>query len=302
MPETTEIPWKSESFDRFFQYARHERDFSDRTIQAYRSDLAQLGEYINTLEPGTPLVDLDTEHLEQFLVWLRQQELSDSSVERKLAAIRSFYNFLVKREIRSDNPASELTFHDTSRSLPTVWSEQEIEQFIEEPSPGDKNGHRDRALFEVLYSTGARVGEVSNLDWADYMPERGELTVTGKGGKQRNVPLGPEAKEALEQYRKKRNPTGDDPIFINNRGDRLSTRGIRYLVDKYHEEVDVSKPISPHVFRHSCATHMLNRGAPLPLVQELLGHSSISTTQIYTHVSTDQLKRVYDDAHPRAFE
>jgi integrase/recombinase XerC len=289
-----------EALERFMQYARHDREFSDHTVEAYAADIHQLREYLETVGVDRPLVELSRDHLKQYLGWLRRQELSDSTVERKVSSVRSFYAFLLKREIRSDNPASDLSYRDTSRTLPTVWSEDEIEQFIE--APNDERGEvpRDRALFELMYSTGARVGEVAFLDWSDVSWDREELTVTGKGDKQRQVPLGPPAVNYLKRYYEARNPEPEDPVFVNSRGDRLTTRGIRYLVDKYQPHVPVSKPISPHVFRHSCATHMLNRGAPLPLVQKLLGHASISTTEIYTHVSTDQLKQTYDRAHPKA--
>ncbi len=285
---------------RFLQYCRNEKNYSDDTLRAYRKDLLIFQQYLNAIFQVPPS-EASEEQLRGFLVWLREQELADSTVERRLAAVKAFYGFLTRRNVREDNPAANLSFTNSSRDLPTVWSEKEIAQFIELPAPDDKNAKRDRALFEVLYSTGARVSELSNLKWADYAPDRAQLEVTGKGGKLRVVPLGPPAVEALEDYRKEIAPDAEDPLFQNNRGGALSSRGIRYIVDKYQARCGVQKPISPHVFRHSCATHMLNRGADLRTVQELLGHSTISTTQVYTHVSTDRLKEIYDSAHPRAF-
>lgn len=302
MKQNKTIADSEQAREKFLQYCRFERDFSDSTIRAYEKDLQFLEEFVKTLEPEAELASLDRETLHQYLVWLREQELADSTIERRLATIKAFYKFLVKREYREDNPAGELSFRDTRRNLPTVWSEKEIQQFIELPDETEDSGLRDRALLEVLYSTGARVSEVSDLDWKDYESTREQLKVVGKGGQKRLVPLGPPAREALEAYRGTVQSEDESPLFQNNRGGRLTSRGIRYLIDKYQAQCEVPKTISPHVFRHSCATHMLNRGASLRAVQELLGHTTISTTQVYTHVSTDKLKEIYDDAHPRAFE
>jgi len=299
--QQSDAPWWSDGLDRFVQYVRHEREHSEETMRAYLGDLNQLGQYIHTVHREIALDSLESDHIKQYLVWLRNRECSDSTIERKLASVRSFFQFLVKRDLRQDNPASDLQFRDRSRSLPTVWTEQEIQTFLERPDTSTKVGLRDRALFEVMYSSGARVSEVIGLNWQNYSRDRGEIVVEGKGNKQRTAPLGPFAVNALEEHRARESSSEDEPIFRNQRGNRLTSRGVRYLVDTYQEKVPVSKPISPHVFRHSCATHMLNRGAPLPLVQTLLGHSSISTTQVYTHVSTDQLKQAYDKAHPRAY-
>lgn len=297
-----EAPWHTEGVRRFFQYCRFEREYSDQTLRSYRQDLDHLGEFIHTVEGEDQLEELSEAELGEYLAWLRQLELADSTIERRVATLRSFYGFLVKRELRDDNPASELSFRDRRRTLPTVWSEKEITSFIELPDTSKRTGKRDRALFEVLYSTGARVSEVSSLNWGDYDSSRGEIKLQGKGGKQRLVPIGPPAARALRDYRNTVPSGPEDPMFTNQRNERLTNRGIRYIVDKYQNRSSVAKPISPHVFRHSCATHMLNRGAGLRTVQELLGHSSISTTQVYTHVSTDQLKQVYDRSHPRAFQ
>jgi integrase/recombinase XerD len=289
-------PWRGDLLARFLQYCRAERDFSDETIRAYENDLDQLGEYSWTVGEQTTLDDLNEEHLERYLAWLRKQELSESTTERHMASIRAFFQFLVKKELRSDNPASNLSFKARGRKLPTVWSEQEIESFLDQ-----LEAPRNRAIFELLYSTGMRVSELTNLNWEDYSQSERLVKIEGKGGKMRSAPVGPTAARALAQYRTTVSDDPDEPMFRNSRGDRLTARGVRYLVDKYKSECPVSKPLSPHVFRHSCATHMLNRGANLKTVQALLGHESLSTTQVYTHVSTDQLKKVYDSAHPRAY-
>lgn len=293
--KTDEKPWRNESFERFLQYCESERNFSEQTLRAYGKDLDQLGEYTWTTGSQTPLDELEEASLERYLAWLRRNELADSTIERRIATLRAFYQFLVRKDLRADNPASEISFRDRGRELPTVWSEEEIEAFLEV-----LDTPRDSALFEVLYSTGVRVSELTALDWGDYSEGERTLRVLGKGDKERVVPVGPPAADALGTYRVTTPDEPDDPMFVNLRGDRLTARGVRYLVDKYRKECRVSKPLSPHVFRHSCATHMLNRGANLKTVQALLGHTSLSTTQVYTHVSTDQLQKVYDDAHPRA--
>ncbi len=289
-------PWRGESFERFLRYCRTERNFSDETVRAYEADLDRLGEYSWTVGKKITVDQYGEEQLQRYLAWMRQRELSENTLERHMASIRAFFEFLIKKEIRSDNPASELAFNSRGRDLPTVWNEQEIEAFLKV-----LEGTRDPAIFELLYSTGMRVSELTGLNWEDYSPSEQLVTIRGKGGKIRPVPVGPAAARAVERYRGTTVDKPEEPIFLNNRGNRLTPRGIRYLVDKYKAECPVSKPLSPHVFRHSCATHMLNRGANLKTVQVLLGHESLSTTQVYTHVSTDRLKEVYDTAHPRAF-
>lgn len=290
-----ETPWRNESFDRFLQYCESERNFSDETIRAYEKDLDQFGEYCWTIGEQDYLDDLDQSALERYLAWLRKNELADSTIERRISTLRAFYKFLVRKELREDNPASDMSFRERGRKLPTVWSEQEIEEFLDVV-----DGPRDRALFELLYSTGVRVSELTALNWGDYSIEEQSIRVLGKGDTERIVPVGPPAARALEAYRREIPDGPEDPMFLNSRGERLTSRGVRYLVNKYQKTCSVSKPLSPHVFRHSCATHMLNRGANLKTVQALLGHTSLSTTQVYTHVSTDQLQKVYDRAHPRA--
>lgn len=300
LEKQVEQPWQNEVYNKFLQYCRYERDFSEDSLRAYRSDLDNLGEFIVTLEIGEKLENLDSSHLHRYLAWLREQQLADSSIERRVATFKSFYRFLYRRQLREDNPAVDISFRDRRRNLPTVWSEKEIETFITLPDISTKNGLRDRALFEFLYSTAARVSEATAANWGDYRPGEGQVKLLGKGNRERVVPVGPYAGRALKEYRQGLLASEEDPLFQNNRGKRLTSRGIRYIVNKYQARCPVAKSISPHVFRHSCATHMLNRGADLSVVQELLGHTNISTTQIYTHVSTDRLKKVYDSAHPRA--
>lgn len=301
MEETAEAAsWRTEAVDRFLQYCRSERSFSEQTLRAYESDLRELVEYLGAVDNETDLAEVEEETLRGYLSWLRRRDLADSTVERRISTVRSFYRFVSGRGPREDNPAADLSFSKRGRSLPTVWSEREIQTFLELPDTTSRAGKRDRALFEVLYSTGMRVSELTALDWGDLELDERRIRIERKGGGEGMVPVGTPAIRALLDYRDTVPAEPGDPVFQNQRGGRLTARGVRYVVDRYRARCGVSKPITPHVFRHSCATHMLNRGADLKTVQALLGHASISTTQIYTHVSTDQLKRVYDEAHPRA--
>lgn len=294
---TQNHPWRGNGFERFLEYCRAEKNYSDQTLRAYSNDLDNLGEFCWEREMEISLHKVDEGILERYLAHLRTMQLSDSTVERHVSSISAFFQFLVNKEIRQNNPSSNMSFKNRSRKLPTVWSESEIEQFLD-----TLDKPRDNALFELLYSTGMRVSELTSLNWSDYSPSDRTVTVLGKGGKERIAPVGPESANKLKKYRSESNDEPDLPIFKNRFGERLTTRGVRYLVDKYKAECDVTKSLSPHVFRHSCATHMLNRGASLKTVQALLGHESLSTTQVYTHVSTSQLKKVYDQSHPRAYQ
>lgn len=301
MGETAEsAAWRSEAVDRFLQYCRSERSFSDQTLRAYESDLEELVEYLRAVDGSTDLLAVDEDSLRGYLSWLRRRDLADSTVERRVSTVRSFFRFVSGRGMREDNPAADLNFSKRGRTLPTVWSESEIQSFLELPDTTSRSGKRDRALFELLYSTGMRVSELTALDWGDVELDERRVRIERKGGDEAVVPIGAPAARALRSYRDAVSAEPDEPVFRNQKGGRLSARGVRYVVDRYRARSGVSKPITPHVFRHSCATHMLNRGADLKTVQALLGHASISTTQIYTHVSTDRLKRVYDEAHPRA--
>lgn len=292
--------WRSEAVDRFLQYCRSERSFSDQTIRAYESDLEELVEYLRAVDQSTDLLAVEEQALRGYLSWLRRRDLADSTVERRVSTVRSFFRFVSGRGMREGNPAADLNFSKRGRTLPTVWSESEIQSFLELPDTTSRSGKRDRALFELLYSTGMRVSELTALDWGDVELDERRVRIERKGGDEAVVPIGAPAARALRSYRDAVSTEPDEPVFRNQKGGRLSARGVRYVVDRYRARSGVSKPITPHVFRHSCATHMLNRGADLKTVQALLGHASISITQIYTHVSTDRLKRVYDEAHPRA--
>ena len=244
--------------------------------------------------------------LRHYLAHLRQSGAARATIARKVASLRSFYRFLIREGVVSDNPAVNLTVPRLEKRLPVFLDEGEVGRLLEAPDRGEPAGRRDRAILEMLYSTGMRIGELAAVSLED-VDLIGEVAkAKGKGRKERLVPLGRPAIEALRDYLEvrgviaQRRRTNRRALFVNKAGGRLSDRGIRRIFHKYARRVGLPDRVSPHTLRHSFATHMLNRGADLRSVQELLGHASIASTQIYAHVTTEQLKKVYNKAHPRA--
>lgn len=252
------------------------------------------------------LLTIDTGGIRRFLNYLNQHDYSKATVARKLATLRSFYKFCVKRGYRASNPVAPIRTPKQEKRLPKFLEMDQVKVLLEAPNDATLLGARDRAMLETLYSTGIRVSELVNLsvDDVDFLGE--SVVVRGKGRKERIAPIGPTALTAIRKYlelrqRDSRSPSFDQQaLFVNKHGQRLSTRSVRRKLDKYLMQVGLDPDISPHTLRHTFATHMLNAGADLRSVQELLGHQSISTTQVYTHLTTSRLKEVYDDAHPRA--
>jgi integrase/recombinase XerC len=252
------------------------------------------------------LLAVDTLIIRQFLNYLAGHDYSKATVARKLATLRSFYKFCVKRGHIASNPVSAIRTPKQEKRLPKFLSNDEVKSLLGAPDDSGLLGARDRAMLETLYSTGIRVSELVglNIDDVDFLGEA--LTVRGKGRKERITPIGPTALSAIRKYielRQRDNRSGafdQQAMFVNKHGQRLSTRSVRRKLDKYLAQQGLDLSISPHTLRHTFATHMLNAGADLRSVQELLGHQSISTTQIYTHLTTNRLKEVYDRAHPRA--
>jgi len=282
--------------DKFITYLEVEKNYSSHTLLNYRLDL---GEFFTFLQEQ-PLEKVEYLHLRRFLSSLRDRNLKPRSMARKLSSLRSFFRFMNREGYLKENPAVLLMSPKLDKPLPKFLSESEMAQFIEAPKTDDDFGRRDRAILEVLYSTGIRVSELVGLN-VEHVDLIGQIAkVSGKGKKQRLVPIGRKAVDALQTYLSQRKKMNASACFLNKNGTRLTTRGVFNITDKYIKQVSATKDISPHVLRHSFATHMLDRGADLRSVQELLGHVSLSTTQIYTHVTTDRLKKVYDKAHPRA--
>ena len=294
---------------RFLLHLDLERNLSDHTISAYENDLKQfrkfLQEQLGCKEVNVRLIDkLSIRH---FLTHLKNRGVKGSTMRRKLAAIRSFMKYLCTREDLKANPAAAVRMPRKEEHLPSFLDIVDAGRLMELPSRNSFGGRRDLAILETFYSTGMRLSELHRLDVSD-MDLFGEvLKVRGKGRKERMVPLGRMAVKAIKAYLQERHKhlkragrVREIALFANRFGKRLSRRGIQGVVRRYLERVCDLKQMSPHVLRHTFATHMLDRGADLRAVQELLGHASLSSTQVYTHVTTERLKRVYDQSHPRA--
>jgi tyrosine recombinase XerC len=281
--------------DKFLTYLEIEKNYSPHTLLNYRVDLTEFFQFLGT----TDLERVDYLFLRRYLASLREKKLKPRSMSRKLSSLRSFYKFMNREGYLKDNPAALLMSPKLDKTLPKFLSEDEMKAFIESPDTGSEAGLRDRAILETLYSTGIRVSELVglNIDTVDLIGSIAK--VAGKGKKERLVPIGSKAADAIRAYLNKRRAT-TQALFLNKSGRRLTARSIFNITEKYIKQVSATKNISPHVLRHSFATHMLDRGADLRSVQELLGHASLSTTQIYTHVTTERLKKIYDKAHPRA--
>ena len=276
-------------------YLEIERNYSKHTILNYRKDLSECLEFLK----DTPVEKIDYMQLRRYFASLREKEYRPRTLARKLSALRSFFKFLQREDVVDSNPAALMQSPKLDKNLPKFLSEEDMVRFLDAPIDEKKMGKRDCAILETLYSTGMRVSELVGLDVGDVDLFGNIVKVLGKGKKERLVPIGNKAVKAIHEYLDERGARAG-ALFLNNRGGRLSDRSVRNIVDKYVLKSAVQQNISPHVLRHSFATHLLDHGADLRSVQELLGHVNLSTTQIYTHVSTDRLKRVYDQAHPRA--
>jgi integrase/recombinase XerC len=295
----------------FLKYLEIRKNYSPHTIRNYSVDLRQFSEYLDRKHPrGSDLKPsgIDSTLIRGFLAEQAKNNVSNKSRGRKLATLRSFFKWLVREGYVTSNPAKVISTPRTDRKLPSFFTEKEIEPFLNAPDGSTNLGARDAALLELLYSTGIRSAELVSLRLGDVDLRGKFLRVMGKGGKERMVPFGEPATDKLEQYlrkrthllRKSKTGEGRDVIFLSFRGTPLTTRSVRRIVAKYIRMVSLKESLSPHSLRHSFATHLLNAGADLRSIQELLGHSSLSTTQKYTQVSMEKLIKTYRLAHPRA--
>jgi integrase/recombinase XerC len=309
----------------FLDYLRLEKHFSDYTVKSYGADLIQYGQFLvgeigqhnaepplNVVFPETPQ-STDEKHVKaeplqirEFLAYLYAQNYTKSTTARKLATLRSFYKFLIRKGSVTVNPLATIRTPKQEKRLPKCLDLEQVQKLLEAPGDADLLSARDKAMLEVLYSSGIRVSELVELKLEDIDLVEGVLRVTGKGRKDRLTPIGSQAIKAVQKYLEMRQA---DPklaheanvrVFLNKHGEPLSTRSVRRKLDKYLVQAGLDPGISPHTLRHSFATHLLNNGADLRSVQELLGHQSLSTTQIYTHLTTARVKEAYDNAHPRA--
>ncbi|HEX4046938.1 MAG TPA: site-specific tyrosine recombinase/integron integrase [Elusimicrobiota bacterium] len=283
--------------ERFLTRLRAAKNYSPHTLRAYRADLESFAAKF----PDLAAADLDRVHVRRHLAELQSGTASRATVLRKASALRSFVKFLrAEGELKRD-PFLGVPLPKRARSLPKFLTEAEMEEILSAPtSAGDTGSQRDRAMIELLYSSGLRRTEVSTLNIGDIDILSGTIRVFGKGSKERIVPVGKEALTRLRDYLRFRGgPADGEPLFANLRGARLSSEGVAFVVRRWVKRSSLLKKVTPHVFRHSFATHLLNRGCNIREVQEMLGHADLNTTQIYTHVSLQKLQDVYKSAHPR---
>jgi tyrosine recombinase XerC len=285
--------------DKFMTYLEVEKNYSQNTITNYSVDLKTFSQFIKDKD----IKKIDHLDIRKYLAILRSKDYSKTSIARKLASLRSFFKFLYKESYIKFNPVLAVTTPKQDKKLPNFLSVEEMKKLLESPKGKDAPGLRDRAILETLYSTGIRVSELVgiNTDKVDFIS--GVIKVTGKGRKERMVPIGEKALSAIREYLsvRDRTPQKDkNALFLNKSASRLTDRSVRRVLNKYIRLTALKTGISPHTLRHSFATHLLDRGADLRSVQELLGHMNLSTTQIYTHVTTERLKDVYQKTHPRA--
>lgn len=300
--------------DEFLQHLKYERNLSEHTLRNYASDLEQFYNHVappdqNNQRRDVSIREIDHLVIRDFMASLYEKQKKKSSIHRKIAAIRTFFRFLCREGYLEINPARLVASPRVERKLPNHLTIEQAIRFIETPDPETVLGKRDRAILELLYASGVRVSELVNLNLHDIDFENNSLRVKGKGRKERVVPFGEHAKKAMETYLSVRGELlieaeadKADPLsmFMNYQGTRITTRSVGRMIDKYVKECADVHHISPHSLRHSFATHLLDAGADLRTIQELLGHARLSTTQQYTHVSTDKLMEVYDKAHPKA--
>jgi integrase/recombinase XerC len=291
----------------FVMYLQVERNASSETIRNYRSDLRQFTGFLRNTKKGSSSIPVDSitsDEIRAHLHALDRQGEKAVSLARKLASLRSFFRFLLREELVKTNPTETLRSPRLPKRLPRVLTKDDAAALMAFPTGPLPLSLRDRALLETMYSTGARVSEVVGINLNDLDEADGIVSLKGKGRKERLVPIGDVALQAIREYRRSLKPTPGNrhpssPMFLNHRGGRLTTRSVAKMVSRYSSRL-VSGAVSPHALRHSYATHLLDEGADLRSIQELLGHASLSTTQKYTHVAMDQLLAVYDRAHPRA--
>ncbi|HCV43338.1 MAG TPA: tyrosine recombinase XerC [Bacteroidetes bacterium] len=294
----------------FLQYLRTQRNYSPHTIAAYEDDLRQFSEFLlrHYADHSYSISEIDHVTIRLFLGDCLEHDFAKRSVARKLACLKSFFKYLHRTKVVDRNPATNVAAPKLEKRLPQYLDEESVTELMNQPDTTTTLGKRDAAILELFYSTGIRLSELIDLRMINVDFHSGTLRVTGKGSKDRIVPFGRPAKETLQKYLACRSALFPkqagkeivETVFLTQRGKRLSPKGVNVLMNEYIGRVSEIEKKSPHVLRHTFATHLLNRGADLRAVKELLGHESLSTTQVYTHVSVDRLKKVYSQAHPKA--
>lgn len=291
------------SLDQYLDYLKYQRNYSDYTVLSYKDDILEFFEYLD--REGLDYLNLVYSDLRFFLMYLKEEKKDkNSSIDRKLSSLRGFYQFLANEKVVDSNVFTLLSGPKKEKKLPRYFEYNELEVLFEACDLKSATGQRDRLILEMLYATGVRVGELVSIKVSDINQSSRTILILGKGNKERIVPYGEYCEEVLRLYLKdgylQLNKKNSSYLFLNAQGGELTERGVRYLLEQIIKRTSVQKEISPHMIRHSFATHLLSQGCDLMTVQKLLGHESIKATQIYTHVSTDRLKDVYRDSFPRA--
>ncbi|MBR3211251.1 MAG: tyrosine recombinase XerC [Bacilli bacterium] len=286
----------------YLDYLKYQKNYSDYTILSYENDIKEYLDFISS--EGILFKEIEYSDIRFYLMYLKEKRKdNNSSIDRKLSSLRGFYKYMANEGIVKNNVFSLVSGPKKSKKLPRYFEYNELEEMFKVPDESPL-GQRDLLLLEMLYATGCRVGELVSIKVSDIDLARKQILILGKGNKERYVSYGEYCEDALKKYLSDGYPTLNkdnlDYLFLNNKGGQLTERGVRYLLDHIIKQTGINKNISPHMIRHSFATHLLNEGCDLLTVQKLLGHESIKATQIYTHVTTDRLKEVYFHSFPRA--
>ena len=288
--------------DDYLEFLKYQKNYSNYTITSYENDITEFFNYINS--EGLNYKNIEYSDIRFYLMYLKEKEDNNSSIDRKLSALRGFYKYLVNEGIVHNNVFSLVNGPKKSKKLPRYFDYNELEEMFLIPDTNTALGQRDLLLLEMLYATGCRVGELVSIKVKDIDFNRRTILIIGKGNKERYLNYGEYCEDILKKYLKdgylSLNINKSESLFLNKNGGVLTERGVRFILDKIIKQTGINKNISPHMIRHSFATHLLNEGCDLLTVQKLLGHESIKATQIYTHVTTDRLKEVYYHSFPRA--
>ena len=293
----------AEVIELFELYLKDEKNASSNTLSSYLRDIRQLAAYLET-HTDVDIVDVDADELAGYVAWLRESGKSVATVSRSIASIKNLYSTLCIKQIVPANPATKLVSDKSVQKLPQILTSREVELLLEQPRCVDAKGYRDRAMLELLYATGMRVSELIDLNVSDVNLGAGVVRCHSRN-KERMIPMYPAAIKALEDYMTLVRPqmiaTPDEPsLFVNVSGDRMSRQGFWKIIKYYQKRANIEKDITPHTLRHSFAAHLLENGADIHAIQEMLGHADISSTQVYSQLVKKQLKDVYNKAHPRA--
>jgi integrase/recombinase XerD len=296
------VPDTDPAVSRFLDAVWMERGLSSNTLAAYRADLTALSRWLS--ERGAAMVRTTRQDLQDFIAWRVEAGARPRSTARQLSSFRRFFRYLVREGVLREDPTAQIAMPKIGRSLPKSLTEEEVEALLAAPVVGDPLGNRDRTMLEVLYATGLRVSELVNLRYSQVNLNQGVIRILGKGNRERLIPLGEEAVRWLNEFT--RTARGEillerqtDYLFPTRRGDRMTRQAFWHIIKRYARKAGVDRELSPHTLRHAFATHLLNHGADLRVVQMLLGHSDLSTTQIYTHVARERMKDLHAAHHPR---